>query len=147
MAKKIEANPQALEKLKNDDELAAKIQKNPKLLVDLLDGKDINALNQSEQTQTPQNSTLSPMNSQIINSKTSSLNQNSDNNSLDNNSLNKTNQPEENNTQNVTSDNVTYIPSSDFVAKDETISQEQKQAYDEILAQSDKVLKRAEKFI
>jgi len=44
-------------------------------------------------------------------------------------------------------DTATYIPSSAFVAKNSTMSEEQRREYDLLMANADKALKRAEKYI
>ena len=44
-------------------------------------------------------------------------------------------------------DSATYIPSSDFIAKEQPLSNETKQEYDRLMNSADKVLARAEKFI
>lgn len=139
-AKKIEQNPQVLEKIQNNDELAQKIAQNPKLLLDLLDGKDISnspSTNNNVASKPKQNQGLSPANMSLI-GKT--------NNKQELFSPKKEEQTQTT-TQQQVQDTATYIPSSTFVAKTNTISAEQSQEVEMALANADKALKRAEKFI
>ncbi len=165
---KINSNPQAIEALQNKPQLLAQMQKNPKLLIDYLDGKPIDenpiATNISKNG-------LSPANSAILNRGTNrNLNPNLNQNPaaaaplLNNNAGTNTNAIDLQKTQNENAatienkteevknetkniDNVTYIPSSDFVAKDSNYTDTQTQQINEAMAKADKVLARAEQYM
>ena len=142
--------------MQNNPALAQKIQQNPKLILDLIEGKDISKIPASKNPRT-----LSPINSALINnSKNQSQNLSSAQNNLQSNpqvNLENNSQLNQNNffkttskkqTQKaVTQDSATYIPSSDYVAKNENLSEEKKSQYGELLSKSDKILKQAEKYI
>ena len=137
---KIKNNPKALEKVQQDPMLAREIQSNPKLLLDLLDGKEIKTK--------PKDVLISPLNASIINGKrpTNVTNNNNQTNLFDK----KTKESNKNNTKAETGspqDTATYVPSSAFVAKDQTMSPELTEAYNRMMSESDKILKKAEKYI
>lgn len=131
---KIKANPNALNKVQQDPMLLKEIQNNPKLIVDILDGKEIKTK--------PKDKLLSPANINLINNK----NKTPQNNQrelfgLENNK--KETKDESINTQ----DTATYIPSSELIAKSSSLSEVQNQEYQQLIAEADKALKNAEKYI
>lgn len=137
LMEKIQKNPQALEKIQNDPEAIKKLQQNPKLLLDVLDGKDINSLNASTSQSNP---TMSP-------SLTSRLNNSGQNFATEKMDKKEQTQAPSASTTPTTSnyDTATYIPSSEYIAKsveydDATISK-----MNSVLAASDKVLEQFEK--
>lgn len=134
LAEKIEKNPEAMERIKNDDELAAKLVENPKLIVDLLDGKDINATATATATQAP---TLSPANANLLN--------NNSNLSSEAELFSNKNKEEKPEAKNV--DTATYIPSSQFKAKASTLTDEQQKEYNSQMSRADKILKKAEGYL
>ena len=80
---------------------------------------------------------MSPYNANLIN-----------NNKIPNNQLNKNNTSETiEATKTEPIDTATYIPSSDFVAPVNQYSDEQTQKINKVMADADKALKRAEKYI
>ena len=131
---KIQKNPAAIERLQSDPQLLAKAQQNPKIIIDLLDG----TYNENAQTTpvvnptTPKAPQLSPANRALLNGTST---------------INKTPSPTNNQPQQKIQDTVTYIPSSDFIAKDEYMSAEQSNEINSALARADKVLAQAERFI
>ncbi len=137
LMEKIQKNPQALEKIQNDPEAIKKLQQNPKLLLDVLDGKDINSLNASTSQSNP---TMSP-------SLASRLNNSGQNFATEKMDKKEQTQAPSASTTPTTSnyDTATYIPSSEYIAKsveydDATISK-----MNSVLAASDKVLEQFEK--
>ena len=136
---KIQNNPEAVQKLQTNPELMQKLQNNPKLLIDFLDGKNVDLSSVSSKPSENENIQLqmSPYNANLINkSKTP------------NNQLNKNNTTETvETTKTEPIDTATYIPSSDFVAPVNQYSDEQMQKINNIMANADKALKRAEKYI
>ncbi len=137
LMEKIQKNPAAIERLQSDPQLLAKAQQNPKIIIDLLDGTyDENApVNQANNQTAPKAPQMSPANRALING---------------NSAVNKTPAPAPNNqnqNQPKIQDNATYIPSSDFIAKDEYLSAEQSNEINSALARADKVLANAEKYI
>ena len=132
LMEKIQKNPQALEKIQNDPETLKKLQQNPKLLVDLLDGKDINSINFTQSSSKP---AVSPSLANRLNQQNNAqLNIKKDDN-------------EKAQTNSTTSnyDTATYIPSSQFVAKSIEYDSETLSKINSVLAASDKALERFEK--
>ena len=97
------------------------------LLLDLLDGKEI--------TQKPKDTLVSPLNKDLINkySKTPSYQP-----------MPQAQQAIAGNAQML--DTATYIPSSGYVAKN-SISKEQIEEYNKLMAESDKLLESVNKFL
>ena len=139
LLQKIQNNPEAVQKLQTNPELMQKLQNNPKLMVDFLDGKNVDLSSVSSKPSENENIQLqmSPYNANLINkSKTP------------NNQLNKNNTTETvETTKTEPIDTATYIPSSDFVAPVNQYSDEQTQKINKVMADADKALKRAEKYI
>ena len=152
LMKKIQANPKAMEDLNKRPELVQLMQKNPKLLIDYLDGKDITKQTQNNASQSQKvNTPISPINKGIIESskRSNTLAQNTPHiaPALQNN---KKQEQSNNSTQttNKSPDTATYIPSSEFVVKNSTtLNQEQMTQYNQAMADADKVLRNAEKYI
>lgn len=134
LMEKIQKNPAAIERLQSDPQLLAKAQQNPKIIIDLLDGTyNENAQNTPVVSPTtPKAPQLSPANRALLNGTST---------------INKTPSPTNNQPQQKIQDTVTYIPSSDFIAKDEYMSAEQSNEINSALARADKVLAQAEKYI
>ena len=150
--KKIQANPKAMEDLNKRPELVQLMQKNPKLLIDYLDGKDITKQTQNNTSQSQKvNTPISPINKGIIESskRNNTLAQNTPQiaPALQNNKK----QEQSNDSLQTTKkspDTATYIPSSEFVVKSSTtLNQEQMTQYNQAMADADKVLRNAEKYI
>ena len=142
LMEKIQKNPNALAKLQTDPKLAQTVAQNPKAILDLLDGKEVQYI-EPKPTPAQQGQLISPANKKIIGNNT---------NVISNNAVNKTVQPQEKvqtketaQTQNV--DTATYIPSSQFVAPQSSMSQEQTNEYNNVMTKADKVLAAAEKYI
>lgn len=134
LMEKIQKNPQALEKIQNDPEAIKKLQQNPKLLLDVLDGKDINSLNTSTSQSNP---TMSP-------SLTSRLN-----NSGQNFATEKMDKKEQTQTSSIPTtsnyDTATYIPSSEYIAKNAEYDDATISKMNSVLAASDRALEQFEK--
>ena len=127
LEEKIQNNPQVFERLQTDPMLARQVNANPQLLLDLLDGKEI--------TQKPKDALVSPLNKDLINkySKTPSYQP-----------MPQAQQAIAGNAQML--DTATYIPSSGYVAKS-SISKEQIEEYNKLMAESDKLLESVNKFL
>lgn len=129
---KMEKNPQAMQKLQSDAKLAYTIEQNPKLILDLLDGKEVQYI-EPPKSPASQGVILSPANKDRLNNKTN---------------MNSTNQNQVNSTNQITAtDSATYIPSSAFVAPKTTMSAQQQGEYDAMMSKADKYLAAAEKYI
>lgn len=124
LMEKIQANPKAFEKLQTNPLLAQEVANNPKLLLDLLDGKDVQ----------PKNLEMSPANKKYIQNK-DNINTSAE--------LFKKKQPKEQNAT-VTTDTATYIPSSENIAPDTTLNEMQLNELNQSLSRADKILKKAE---
>jgi len=120
---KIQANPKALEKLQNNPLLAQKIANEPKLLLDLLDGKDVQ-INRTE---------LSPASKKFLERSRVKTNAN-----LFSDSKNDTT------TAPKVRDSATYIPSSQFVAESQIETNPEIEA---MMNKADIALKNAEKLL
>ncbi len=131
---KIKANPNALNKVQQDPMLLKEIQNNPKLIVDILDGKEIKTK--------PKDKLLSPANVNLINNK----NKTPQNNQRELFGL-ENNKKETKDESIITQDTATYIPSSELIAKSSSLSEVQNQEYQQLIAEADKALKNAEKYI
>ncbi len=127
LEEKIKANPQALAKIQSDPMLLREIQANPKLILDILDGKEVKTKQKDK--------LVSPANLNLIN--------NSKRNLFSSGGAIK----EENEASEQIQDTATYIPSSEFTANPSSLSEAQTQEYKQIMQESDKVLKEAEKYI
>lgn len=163
LMEKMEKNPQALVRLQSDAKLAQTIAQNPKALLDLLDGKEVEYI-EPKPTPASQGVVLSQANQKILNKETKTDNTTNaikTDNSSQKADFSKT--PEEKaqkeaqeETQEIENkedessksvDVATYIPSSDFVATKSSMSQEQLSEYNAIMERADKALKAAEKYI
>ncbi len=132
LAQKIEKNPKAIQELQNNPDLVRKLQQNPKFLVDYLDGKAIPD-NTKTAVQKPQ---MSPLNAKLINER--------NNNQL----FTKKTPQKQNNEEQKSVDTASYIPDSRFTVKNSSsLSEEKLSQYNQSMAQADKILKRAEKYI
>lgn len=148
LKEKIDKNPEALKRLQNDDNLASEITKNPKLLVDLLDNKDVDKkIADSKNIQSPMLQKLTSQQGQTLNNQVDNNNVGNDMELFSSKKSSKEEKTLEQQQEDLMKDSATYIPSSAFVAVDNIISPEMKSQYDNILANADKVLKKAEKFI
>ena len=132
LMEKMEKNPEAMQKLQTDEKLARALEQNPKLLLDLLDNKEIEY---PVEVPTPasQGQLLSPINQNKISNQTNAV--------ANNKPTQKTNSV----SQNV--DSATYIPSSQFSASNSTLSPEMQERFNAVMINADKALKRAEKRI
>lgn len=137
LMEKMQKNPAAMQRLQADPKLAYTIEQNPKAILDLLDGKEIQYI---EPTPTPasQGVILSPANKNRINNKINMT-------PTSETKMNSTNVAEKQ--QETVVDNATYIPSSEFVAPKSTMSVQQQSEYDAMMIKADKYLKAAEKYI
>lgn len=137
LMEKMQKNPQAMQRLQTDAKLAYTIEQNPKLILDLLDGKEIQCI-EPPKTPASQGVILSPANKNKLNNKT--------NISSDLQAKTDSIAPIKTQAQE-TVDSATYIPSSAFVAPKSTLSTEQQSEYDAMMAKADKYLAAAEKYI
>ena len=133
---KITKNPGAIQKLQNSPELVKAIDKNPKLMLDLLDNKEINL----EETKKPKSTTQSPMLQSMIKNGNPNVSNSAD-------LFGSKNKKKEEKEQIQLKDSATYIPSSTFVAPAQPLSNETLSAYNGLMARSDEVLRNAEKYI
>ena len=138
LMEKIEKNPAALQKLQTDAKLMQAMEIDPKILLDLLDNKPINADEIIARANANKGKIISPANKSLLSNRTN-LNPNAQG------VASKT--PQNTNNTNQNADSATYIPSSAFVASSTTLSPEQKSKYDALMASSDKALKAAERYI
>ncbi len=130
---KIKANPDAINKVQSDPALANELKRNPKLILDILDGKEIKTK--------PKDKLLSPANMNLINDKSKT----SQNDKRELFGLENKKETKDNST--ISQDTATYIPSSQFTAKNTTLSEVQNQEYQQIMTKADEALKNAEKYI
>lgn len=145
LIQKIQNNPKAIEKIQSDPKLAQALGNNPKLLLDFLDGKEINF--SADNNQTAQNKDvqlqMSPYNTQFINNK-KGINTSQTTSKIDSNKSETNIKSDKLNQQ---MDTATYIPSSDFIAPATQYSNEETNKINQVMQNADKVLKRAEKYI
>ena len=134
LMEKMEKNPSAMQRLQADAKLAYTIEKNPKLILDLLDGKDVQYI-EPKPTPASQGTILSPANKNRIGNQT--------NLASDASIKPKANQVSNSNRV----DSATYIPSSQFNASKSSLSPEQLSEYNALMLKADKALKAAEKYI
>jgi len=137
LMEKIQANPKVLETLQANPLLAQEIANNPKMLLDLLDGKEIN-------TKQPE---MSSANKNLLNQNNASINQN--NSETISNKTNLFSKKDTNNDVLVEEnkrDTATYIPSSEYIA-DKTVDENQNAEVNAMLLKADKALAQAEKIL
>ncbi len=128
---KIEANPDAVAKLQKDPMLLREIQKDPKKILDILDGKEI-------QTK-PKDKLLSPANLNLTKNTNNKR-------ELFNDKQQVQQEQQVQSEEYKIKDTATYIPSSEFTVKP-TLNDIQIQEYQRLMNDSDKILKKAEKYI
>ncbi len=120
---KMTANPMALQKIQNDPMLQREIAANPKLILDVLDGKEIKTK--------PKDKLISPANKNFISGgyakRPSQVNN-------------------ENNKKDYSADRATYIPSYQYKAQT-PLDKEQTDTINAILMDADKAIKRAERLL
>lgn len=169
LMEKIQKNPAAIQRLQSDPNLLAQAQQNPKIILDLLDNKyNPNAQNQTN-AQGNKKPQMSAANRNLLNrTATNNQAQNQANAQMQNpmqnqaqpmaqnniaqnsqtqqNALEKNKSQEESKKQTQIRDTATYIPSSDFIAKN-ALSEQTSQEVNTMLAKSDKILAQAEKYI
>lgn len=134
LLEKMQNNPEAVAKLQTDAKLAQTIAQNPKALLDLLDNKPVQYI-EPKPTPASQGIILSPANQKAI-QKT--------------NQMQKTNITQAASTQTskqTSQDTATYIPSSTFSTPVYSMSQEQTNEYNALMAKSDKLIQKAERYI
>ena len=119
---KLTANPQALQKLQNDPMLQREVAANPKLLLDLLDGKNV-------QTK-PKDKLLSPANKKFVNEYSKRRSDVNAKKSYGSSSV----------------DTARYIPSYEYKVGN-SMDNEQISAINAALLNADKAIKRAEKYL
>ncbi len=136
LEEKIKANPNALNKLQSDPMLLSAVKNNPKLILDILDGKEIKIK--------PKDKLSSPANINLIKNNQNKQPQNNERNLFDSSNKNqeKTKQDDD-----LSYDSATYIPSSQFIAKNSTLNEIQSQEYQELMNKADEAIKNAEKYI
>ena len=137
LMEKMQKNPAAMQRLQSDAKLAYTIEQNPKLILDLLDGKEVQYI-EPPKSPASQGIILSPANQNRLNNKTNmspaaQVQPNPKTNSTP--------------TTSNTADSATYIPSSAFIAPKSTMSVQQQSEYDAMMTKADKYLKAAEKYI
>ena len=135
---KITKNPAAIQKLQTNPELVKAIDKSPKLMLDLLDNKEINL----EELKKPKANTQSPMLQNMIKNGKTNTSNSADLFGSKNKKKDKTQEEEYK-----PKDSATYIPSSAFTAPPQPLSDKTLGEYNRLMAQSDRVLKAAEKYI
>ncbi len=154
LLEKIQSNPQVLEKIQKDPMLQREVASNPKVLVDLLDGKEpekkpikLCPANEELLKKAKMNQTAGTQQNNIELNKTEQPTNLAQNNNLNKTApqTNETN-PFDNKTEEKPIDSATYIPSSDFIAKN-SISDSKNQELNQAFAKADKVLSKAEQFI
>ncbi len=140
LMEKIEKNPAAMQKLQTDPKLLKALEREPKILLDLLDNKEVDADAVLKATSLTGGKILSPANSKYLNNST---------NMVSNNSTSKAPAPSVVQEQKTAAqvDTVTYVPSSEYIAKSSDLTPEQQSQYHAMMAKSDEVLKMAEKYI
>ena len=148
---KLQNNPQAIAKMQNDPALLKAAQANPKIILDLLDGKEVNT---SEiKPKFDGNKLISPANANLLKNKSGMAQ------ALDSTSASTTTTKIQNNiinnvqaqapakaAENVNVDTATYIPSSAFTATS-SISTEQQSKINAAMSKADKLLVEAQKYI
>lgn len=135
LMEKMEKNPQAMQRLQTDEKLVQTIAQNPKALLDLLDNKEVQYI-EPKPTPASQGTILSPANKSKISNSTNAINKKQ-----------TQNEQKEQNSKTASVDSATYIPSSDFVAPQSSLSPEQLAEYNSAMERADKALKAAEKYI
>lgn len=135
LMEKMEKNPQAMQRLQTDEKLAQTIAQNPKALLDLLDNKEVQYI-EPKPTPASQGTILSPANKNKISNSTNAINK-----------KRTKNEEEKQSSKTADVDSATYIPSSDFIAPQSSLSQEQLAEYNSTMERAEKALKAAEKYI
>ena len=138
LMEKIEKNPTALQKLQTDPNLLKAAEQNPKIILDLLDNKEVKIPEQKPHPAS-QGQLISPANKARLQGNQTNMTKAPQP---------KTTTPTSQNTNSNTSvDTATYIPSSAFTAPASSLSPEQQSEYNAMMTRSDKLLKKAEQYI
>lgn len=146
---KIKAHPEVIQQIQTNPQLAQHLKENPKGIVDLLDGKNpAEIMNKTTSSATPQTNfqqkrtLISPMNKQHAQNKGVT---NSQQQTTVSNNQNKTSQAENKseNKPDASQDTATYIPSSQFKAKNSSIGTEVYNQYQKLMTDADKCYERA----
>ena len=152
LEEKIKANPDALVKIQSDPAILREIQKNPKLIIDILDGKKIEikpsgVICEANKDLINKNK-RSANNPQMVNNTNLYTNNTRSNAPKLNNDIETTTSKNlENKEKKVSVDTATYIPSSQFTVKSNNLNNIQAQEYNQMMANADKALEQAEKYI
>ena len=138
---KMQANPKALETLQKNPILAQQIANEPKLLLDLLDGKEIK----------PKKIEMSPANKSLINRAKSGANTDLNNNTekpglKTSTDLFSNKKPQQTETTKVR-DTATYIPSSEFKPVTKEKNEEEDLRLNLTLEKAERAMKNAEKLL
>jgi len=143
---KLQKNPQAIQRLQTDIKLAQMAQANPKIILDLLDGKEVDT--STFKPAYDGSKLISPLNSKILANRTNKVpSQTSINSNVQNSATQEiadTTVQKQNNSTSV--DTATYIPSSTFNIQT-SLSPEQQTKYDAMMTKADKALANAQKYI
>ena len=137
LMEKIQANPKALETLQTNPVLAQQVANDPKLLLDLLDGKEIK----------PKKIEMSPANKSLLNRTKANLSQNGGEVELKTSADLFSNKKSKKDTEERPKDTATYIPSSEFTVTPETQSDMKDAQINYTLARAEQAVKNAEKLL